>query len=301
MPVHCSFSLDPSANRLAAGLRRRALVRLATSETLERAVGLAPGARDRAWRSARRYLAGETTDDAIAVVRRLEGAGLRASVDLFGERTSPAAARDVARRYEELCRVLAGATDEGTWISLDLSHLAFDATLLDAVASAVPPGRRLQVGAEEAAVTDRVLDLVAGAARRGHPVEATLQANLRRSPRDAERLAADGVPVRLVKGAYVEAAADALPWGAPTDRAYAALARRLHAAGADVALATHDAPLRAALLAEMPRARCEVLLGIDPAGTLALAAAGQDVRVYVPFGPDWFRYFMRRRAEGQGA
>jgi proline dehydrogenase len=301
MPVHCDLSLDHSAKRFAAGLRRRALFRLATSATLERAVELAPGGRDRAWRSARRYVAGETTADAVAAARALEGAGLAASVDLFGERTSAAAAREVARGYEALCHALADATSERTWISLDLSHLAFDAALLDAVARAVPSGRRLQVGAEEAAVTDRVLDLVTGAARHGHPVEATLQANLRRSPRDADRLAADGVPVRLVKGAYVEAAAESLPWGPQTERAYSELARRLHAAGADVALATHDAPLRAALLAEMPRARCEVLLGTDPAGAAALAAAGHDVRVYVPFGPNWFRYFMRRRAEGQGA
>jgi proline dehydrogenase len=301
MPVHRRLSLDHSAKRSVAGLRRRTLFNLATSAAFERAVGVVPGARNRAWRSARRYVAGEAAADAVAAARRLEAAGLGASVDLFGERTAAAGARDVARRYEELARLLADATGPRTWLSLDLSHLAFAAAPLDAVARAVPPGRRLQIGAEEAAVAERVLGLVVEAARRGHPVEATLQANLRRTPADADRLAAEGVPVRLVKGAYVEAAADALPWGPPTDRAYAAVARRLHAAGADVALATHDTDLRAELLAEMPRARCETLLGIDPAGTAALAAAGRDVRVYVPFGRDWFRYFMRRRAEAQGA
>jgi proline dehydrogenase len=301
MPVHRRVSLDHSAKRFARGPRRRAIFALATSEAFERAVDRVPGGRDRAWRSARRYVAGEAAADAVAVARRLEGTGLGASVDLFGERTAAAGAADVARRYVELCANLAGATGERTWLSLDLSHIAFDAALLDAIASAVPAGRRLQVGAEEAAVAGRVLDLVVGAARRGHRLEATLQANLRRTPGDADRLAAEGVPVRLVKGAYVEGAADALPWGPPTDRAYAALARRLHAAGADAALATHDAALRAELLAEMPRARCETLLGVDAAGTAALAAAGHDVRVYVPFGRDWFRYFMRRRAEAQGA
>ena len=282
-------------------LRREALLRLATSPLFERAVGLVPGARDRAWRSARRYVAGDAADDAIAVVDHLETAGLKSSIDLFGERTDAAHATEVAGDYEALAARLAAHTDERTWLSLDLSHIAFDAGLLDAIAAAVPPGRRLQVGAEEAAVADRVLDLVVGAAGRGRPVEATLQANLRRTPRDADRLSAAGVPVRLVKGAYAEAPDVALPWGAPTEEAFAAVARRLHAAGADVALATHDAPLRAALLAEMPRARCEVLLGIEPAAAAELAAAGHDVRVYVPYGPDWFRYFMRRRAESQGA
>lgn len=298
-PRDCDESV-PLPTRLPARLRRRALVRLATSEALERAVDRVPGARERAWRSARRYVAGTAADDAAAVANRLDGVGLAASVDLFGERTPPAEAQGVARRYEQLCRLLAQRTTARTWLSIDLSHIAFDAALLDAIAAAVPPGRRLQVGAEEAAVTDRVLDLVIGAAGDGRPVEATLQANLRRSPADADRLAAAGVPVRLVKGAYPEPPDVAHPWGEPTDAAYARLARRLHAAKADVALATHDRALRATLLAEMPGVRCETLLGIDPAGTIALAAAGHDVRVYVAYGPDWFRYFMRRRAESQG-
>ena len=274
---------------------------LATSTTFERLTSLVPGGRERAWRSARRYVAGSTTDDAIAVAHTLAAAGLAASIDLFGERASAAEAPEVARAYEALCDRLAAATDERTWLSIDLSHIAFDAALLDAIAAAVPPGRRLQVGAEEAAVADRVLDLVTGAARRGRPVEATLQANLRRTPADAERLAAAGVSVRLVKGAYAESPEVALPWGPPTDEAYAAVARRLHAAGVDVALATHDPKLRAALLADLPDVRVEVLLGIEPAAAADLAAAGRDVRVYVPYGPDWFRYFMRRRAESQGA
>jgi proline dehydrogenase len=284
-----------------ARLRRRALVALATSEAFERAVDRIPGARERAWRSARRYVAGPSPEDAVRVAHRLRDAGLGASVDLFGERTSPTEAPDVARRYEDLVGLLAERTDERTWLSLDLSHIAFDGALLDRIAAAVPPGRRLQVGAEEAAVTDRVLDLVVAAAQAGRPVEATLQANLRRSTQDADRLAAAGVPVRLVKGAYPEPPDVAHPWGAETDAAFADLARRLHAAGVDVALATHDHALRTALLAEIPGTRCETLLGIDPAGTAALAAAGHDVRVYVAFGPDWFRYFMRRRAESQGA
>jgi proline dehydrogenase len=285
-----------------ARLRRQALVRLATSEAFERAVDRVPGGRERAWRSARRYVAGPSGEEAVGVANVLEtGAGLGASVDLFGERATPAEAPAVARQYEELCRLLAERTSERTWLSLDLSHVAFDAGLLDAIAAAVPPGRRLQVGAEEAALADRVLGLVVGAARAGRPVEATLQANLKRSRGDADRLAAAGVPVRLVKGAYPERPDVAHRWGPETDAAFADLARRLHADGVDVALATHDRPLRDPLLAELADARCETLLGIDPAGTASLAAGGRDVRVYVAYGPDWFRYFMRRRAESQGA
>ena len=280
---------------MSAALARRVLVRLATSPTFERAVTLVPGGRDRAWRSARRYVAGPEIDDALAVVDRLRAVRLTASVDLFGEGASAAEAPRVAAAYEALC----GRLDESTWVSLDLSHIAFDGRSLDRIAAAVPPGRRLQIGAEDAAHTDRVLDLVLESARRGRPVEATLQANLPRSVADADRLADAGVPVRLVKGAYVER--DAHPWGPPTDNAYVALALRLAAAGTDVALATHDAPLRRRLLADIPDARCELLLGVCTDDAVALAAAGHAVRIYVAFGPDWFRYFMRRRAESLGA
>ena len=264
-------------------LRRRLLFTLATSEAFER---VAP--KRRAWRSARRYVAGETVEDALAAVERLKAAGLSASVDLFGERTGAAEAPDVAAAYERLCARLPA----GAWVSLDLSHIAFDGGLLDRIVAALPPHARLQVGGEEAAQTDRVLDLVTA---RGAPLEATLQANLLRSPRDAERLAAAGVSVRLVKGAYVER--EAHPWGEATDRAYVALARRLHERGVDIALATHDERLHDVL----PQARVELLLGVRPRLATRLAAQGRDVRIYVPYGGGWFRYFMRRRAEAQGA
>ena len=270
-------------------LARRVLFRLATSPSFERAVRSWPGGEARAWRSARRYVAGATVAHAVAVVRSLEAVGLTASVDLFGERGDAAAAPTVAAAYEELCAALAPTT---AWISLDLSHIGFDAAALDRIAAAVPDGRRLQIGAEEAVHTDRVLGLALDAFRRGRPIEITLQANLRRSGADAERLAEAGISVRLVKGAYVESAAVAYPWGPQTDSAYVALARRLLAAGVDVGLATHDAGLRA----QLPAVRREQLLGVRPD-----EAAGGSVRIYVPYGPEWFRYSMRRRAEAQGS
>jgi proline dehydrogenase len=184
-------------------LRRRAHFWLATSRAFERAVHTSPALRDRAWRSARRYVAGPTVADAVAVSGRLAAVGLGASVDLFGERTSPAEAEAVTADYERLCETLAAATAPSTWLSLDLSHMA--------------------------------------------------------------------------------------------------LARQLTDAGADVALATHDPPLRAQLLAELPDARCELLLGVLPSDAVALAAAGRDTRIYVPYGPDWLRFLLRRRAESQGA
>jgi proline dehydrogenase len=281
------------------GLRRRVLFRLATNPLLERAIVTAPGGRERAWRSARRYVAGERLEDAVAVTRSLAEQGLTATLDLFGVRVDdPALAARVADAYVELAGALAG-TLPSTWLAIDLSRVGFDAGHLRRIAAALPAGRLLQVGAEEAATTDRVLAAVTGAAAVGLPVAATLQANLRRSPADADRLAAAGVPVRLVKGAYVESPAVALPYGPETDRAYAALARRLHAAGGLVSLATHDDALRHPLLADLPTAPCEQLLGVRPEQAHALVACGRAVRIYVPFGPDWLRYLLRLRAEAQ--
>jgi len=272
---------------------RRLLFALATSERFERAVARVPGARARAWRSARRYVAGETGADALRVAAALAAKGLQASLDLFGERVSD---RTEAARVTDAYVTLAGRLPAGAWLSLDLSRVAFDGAALRRIAAALPDGSRVQVGAEEAAVTDRVLDAVVAAA--GAPVDATVQANRPRAPADAQRLAAAGIPVRLVKGAYVEA--DALPWGAETDAAYARIALLLGARAA-LRLATHDDALHRLLLPALPAADCELLLGVRPDRAAALRAAGRRVRVYVPFGPDWFRYFMRRRAEAQGA
>ena len=275
---------------------RRLLFALATSERFERWVARDPRARARAWRSARRYVAGETADDALRVAGALAANGLRASLDLFGQRVlDPGAAGRVTEAYLRL----AGRIPAGTWLSLDLSHISFDGAALRRISAALPDGARVQVGAEEAAVTDRVLDVVLEVG--GDRVDATVQANLRRSPDDAMRLAAAGIPVRLVKGAYVEDRAAALPWGPETEAAYTRIALRLGEAGAAVRLATHDDALHRLLLPALPDADCEVLLGVWPERAAALHAAGRRVRVYVPFGPEWFRYFMRRRAESQGA
>ena len=188
-------------------------------------------------------------------------------------------------------------------VALDLSHLAIDTRPeaardhLVRIAAALPGDRVVQVGAEDSARASAILDCVLHAHDAGARVMATLQANLHRSPADADRLAEAGVPVRLVKGAYVEPAAIAHPYGEATDAAFARLAQRLHAAGATVTLATHDPVLRELL----PQAGIEALLGVRPDDGRAAVAAGRHTRLYVPYGADWFRYWMRRVAESRGA
>ena len=112
---------------------------------------------------------------------------------------------------------------------------------------------------------------------------------------------AAGVHIRLVKGAYVEPPDRALPYGEPTDIAFLRLAHRLAAAGVPFALATHDGVLREALLAALGPVPVEQLLGVRPEVLDDLTARGVPVRVYVPFGHEWFRYWMRRVAESRGA
>ncbi len=284
---------------------RAVLFRLATSIRFERTVRAVPRGRDLAWRAASRYVAGTTAGDAARVARELHARGVASSIDQFGELTDdPAVARRVAGDYVRL----AGELPADAWLSVDLSHLGLDvdpaacAGHLAAIADAVPDGRRVQVGAEDHARADAVNACVLDVAGRGLSgrLGATVQANLHRTPGDLERLVAAGVHLRLVKGAYVEPPDRALPYGEPTDIAYLRLAHRLAAAGVPFALATHDAVLREALLTALGPVPVEQLLGVRPEALAELTARGVPVRVYVPFGDNWFRYWMRRLAESRG-
>ena len=290
------------------GLERFVLFRLATSERLERAVKRVPGGEAAAWRAASRYVAGWSRGDALDTAGRLLRRGHGVSVDLFGERVrDPLTADRVLAAYLGLARALP-APPADIWLSVDLSHLALGADpsagaeRLAAIAQALPAGRRVQVGAEEAAQTDAVLACVLDVATRGlaDRLGATVQANLLRSPADADALADAGVHVRLVKGAYVEPTG-AHPYGEPTDVAFLGLGFRLARRGARWSMATHDARLREALLLAHGRVPVEQLLGVRPEALHELRARGIATRVYVPYGDDWFRYWLRRLAESRGA
>jgi proline dehydrogenase len=286
---------------------RRPLFALATSDRLERAVRATWRGEMLAYHLASRYVAGRTVDDALSIARGLAAGGVLSSIDLFGENVvDPAEAERAADAYVELAGRLSDAPP-GTYLSLDLSHFGVDEPgpapqrRLERVAAALPAGSRIEVGAEGSGRADRILETVLAVARTGGAVAATVQANLRRSERDAGALAEAGVPIRLVKGAYVEPPAVARPWGEETDVAFVELAHRLQRAGAAVYLATHDRVLREALLPAMPGVAIEMLLGVRHEDHAGLVARGIPMRVYVPYGPDWFRYAMRRAAESRGA
>jgi len=282
---------------------RRLLFALATSAACERAIRALPGGERSAYRLARPYVAGTRLEDALACARRLAAEGLASSIDFFGESVSdPIEADRVADDYVALARTLDQAP-ENTFLSIDLSHIGLDQPgeaverRLARIAAALPQGRRIQVGAEEERRADRILAAVLVVARGGGAVSATIQTNLERSRGDAYRLAEGAVPIRLVKGAYVEDPRVARPWGEATDLAYLELAHELHANGAEITLASHDPVLREALLRALPDTGVEMLLGVRSADARALAGRGVPVRIYVPYGDGWFRYAMRRWAE----
>lgn len=282
------------------------LFRLATSERFERTVKKAPGGEGAAWRAAARYVAGRSRAEALHAAAALLEAGHGISIDLFGERVrDPATADRVLEDYLQLAGSLPSPPAD-VWLSVDLSHLAIDTDLsaaterLAAIAGALPAGRRVQVGAEDAAHTDAILTCVADVAGRGlaDRLGATVQANLVRSPADAEMLIDAGVQIRLVKGAYLEEDG-AHPHGEPTDIAFLRLGFRLAHSEARWSMATHDGRLREALLLALGTTPVEQLLGVRPASLDDLHRRLVPTRVYLPYGPNWFRYWMRRVAESR--
>ena len=286
---------------------RAVLFRLATSERFERVVKAVPGGDAQAWRAASRYVAGRSRDEALIATVDLLGQGHGVSVDLFGELVCDQATADrVTEDYLALTDALP-APPADVWLSLDLSLLAIDtdpagaADRLARIAAALPPGRRIQVGAEDAARTDAALGCVLDVAGRGlaDRVGATVQANLLRSERDVDVLTGAGVHVRLVKGAYLEPTGTH-PYGEATDVAYLRLGFRLQEAGAAWSMATHDGRLREALLLALGPVPVEQLLGVRPEALHQLEARGVPTSVYLPYGPDWFRYWLRRLAESRG-
>ncbi|WP_449064751.1 proline dehydrogenase family protein [Planomonospora algeriensis] len=263
-----------------------------------------------------RFVAGETPQDAVEAVRRLTGAGLTVTIDHLGEETRDAgAAADTARAYTTLL----GALRE-----LDLGDRAEVSVKLSAVGQALgADGDKITLEnarriceAAHAAGADVTLDMedhttvdstlgVLRALRGDFPrTGVAIQAYLFRSEADCRDLSHEGSRVRLVKGAYAEPASVAHRDKAEVDKAYVRCLRILMAGGGYPMVATHDDRLISIteLLADRSgRSRgdyeYQMLYGIRTDKQQALAGAGHTVRVYIPYGDDWYGYFMRRLAE----
>ena len=263
-------------------------------------------------RFASRFVAGETVDTAIDAVRELNRRQITATLDLLGESVTREADAGQARdTYLQLLDRIAGTGVDAN-VSLKLTQMGFDideavcfANLTAILEKAAGHGNFVRLDMESSAYTQRTLDLFG---RLYDPwraqVGVVIQSCLRRSEQDIERLIEMGVRVRLCKGAYLEPPEVAFPDKADVDRNYVGLMERLLDGGHYPAIATHDAAIIArtrqfAGERQIPPSRFEfqMLYGVRRDLQDQLRAAGYNVRVYVPFGTQWYPYLMRRLAE----
>jgi len=288
---------------------RRVLLSASHNPTIARAVRTAPLSRD----VVRRFVAGETTESAVDATRDLVAAGLTVSLDHLGEDTVDVGqAKAVVKAYLDVLAVLEGeGLTAGAEVSVKLSAVgqALDeAMCLDHVTqiveAATRAGTTVTLDMEDHTTTDSTLGTLE-AVRKEHPqTGAVIQAYLRRSAGDIEDLILSKARVRLCKGAYKEPESVAFQSRKEVDLSYVRLLVRLMTDGAYPMVATHDPRLVAItehLARKLGRApgsyEYQMLYGIRPTEQRRLAAAGNPVRVYVPYGEEWYGYFMRRLAE----
>ena len=268
----------------------------------------------------RRFIAGETVDDAIAAVRDIQANGLLSTLDYLGESVTTLGEADTAtREYLHLIDAVDRAGVERN-LSLKLTQLGLDVDramcvdnlrkILKAAEQCGPStslraGFFVRIDMESSAYTDATLDMFETVWKLGHHnVGVVLQSCLYRTENDFERVNALGARIRLVKGAYREPKSVAYQLKSEVDAAYVRVGKRLLTEGTYPAIATHDE----VILEEMKRFAGErqispdayefqMLYGIRRDLQNALRDARYRVRVYVPFGREWFPYFMRRLGE----
>lgn len=258
---------------------------------------------------ARRFVAGDTLDEAVFVAKRLNGEGLLVSLDYLGEevsdRSSAVQARD--EYLEGLERIGSEGLEANVSVKLTQLGLAIDEglafDLLDSLAEgAHRMSTTVTIDMEDSRYTDATVRIYEKAQTHHRNLGVALQAYLHRTPADLERLLPLGGHIRLCKGAYVEDEEVAVTSKSAVDGAYAAQLRTLMAAEAvRPAVATHDLDL-VNLARELARDREEpfefqMLYGVRSALQRELVEAGFPLRVYLPFGSQWYPYLTRRLAE----
>lgn len=254
-------------------------------------------------RAVQRFVAGNTIDEAVAAAVEMKGRGFTVTLDRLGEASTGAKADAYAADAARLLEAQAAAGLEPnvsvklTAIGLAEGSAVARARLERILMAAQRVSGFVRVDAEHAESLDALHEIVLTARAAGRPVGTVLQANMRRSVADCERLTTAGVPIRLVKGAY-DPGADGVGDPAAVDAAYLALASTLLATSVPLAFGTHDERILTQL-AERSRGRAEAQLLYGVRSDLAdrLATAGWRVRIYTPYGPDWWPYSLRRMAE----
>lgn len=288
---------------------RAVILAAARNDGIRRLVDSAPVSRD----VVRRFVAGETTDDAIAAVAALAADGLTTTLDYLGEGTTD---RELAERtVQAYLRLLDRISAEGLAATAEVSvklsavgHTVDYALALNNAAricaAAEQAGTTVTLDMEDHTTTDATLDILRELRGSWSWVGAVLQAYLRRTLDDCRELSGVGSRVRLCKGAYAEPESVAFSTGHEVDLSYVRCANVLLAGQGFPMFATHD-PRLVAIIGERARwfgrkpgsYEHQMLYGVRPEEQRRLAAAGETVRVYLPYGGDWYGYLMRRLAE----
>jgi proline dehydrogenase len=296
-----------------SSIMRSAILKASRSSAAQRLIVAAPGTRS----IVKRFVAGEHPDDAVAAARALIDKGLRVSVDHLGEDTLDRA--DAIAMRDSCLEVIAalhaaGLTARGAEISVKLSALGQalgpDGNKLaleharEICAAANGAGTTITVDMEDHTTTDATLATVRELRADFPRVGAVLQAYLHRTEGDCAELSGPGSRVRLCKGAYQEPPSVAHQDPVEVDRSYARCLRILMAGQGHPMVATHDPRLIAIAADLATRAgrgpeefEYQMLHGVRPDEQVRLAGTGATVRVYVPFGAQWYGYLMRRLAE----
>ncbi len=259
----------------------------------------------------RRFVAGNTITDEIAVCRKLNAEGVLATLDYLGENVTSleeaAASRDnYLKGFDAIEHEKLQAT-----VSIKLTQFGLDFSDGDCLANVRPLverakhlGTRVEIDMEASEYTDRTLRIVHELHREFGCVRAVIQAYLHRSEADIEKLNTAGIPVRLCKGAYREASDVAIPGKADVDRNYVHLMRLLLDAGTYPAIASHDPAIVRTAIEHIKakkigsdRFEFQMLYGIRRDLQKEVGSLGYRLRLYVPYGEAWYPYFMRRLAE----
>ena len=263
-------------------------------------------------RVSERFVAGTTVEDALRATEQTNTLGMSVSLDNLGENvTNAEEAHQSAKLYHELLDQIAARRLDAN-VSLKLTHMGFDVDqklATDIVSSLAQHAKEKQnfvrVDMEGSPYTQRTLDLVQNIhSQNGGKVGAVIQAYLRRSEDDIRNLLSQGIRIRLCKGAYKEPAEIAFPEKSDVDANYVKLMKILLKSGIYHGIATHDekmidATIRFAQAEEIPPSAFEfqMLYGIRRDLQRELVKQGWRMRVYIPFGTEWYPYFMRRLAE----
>ena len=288
---------------------RQTILAASRNERVERLVAGAPVSRD----VVARFVAGTSTDDAVRASRALTGDGLHVTLDRLGEDVLDA--EQAATTVRDYCEVLTRLADAGltqggrcevsvkltaVGQAFDESHALDHARTICAAADAA--GTTVTLDMEDHTTTDSTLGILRALREDFPSTGAVLQAYLRRTEGDCRDLAHAGSRVRLCKGAYKEPESVAYQTSSEVDRSYVRCMKVLFAGDGYPMLATHDPRLIAVAQALAgPRTpdtyEFQMLYGIRPKEQRRLAEEGKTVRVYVPYGDEWYGYLMRRLAE----